>query len=522
MADFRFSSVTAAREWLKLQSASVVKRQLISAEDVAVLAEAYPEDVEVQHRAGSVLSQLGVLDTALRFLQRGLELRPGFHYSELEIAGVHVKAGRVDEAREWFKRAIRSRPKYAPTYLHAARLEMAQKRPHSALPFLQSALALEPTNTSVIHDAFRILIYSDQRVRALDLLRAGERHGALNETLQIELVRLLGQLGLYDELIALTAQLNPRPGSALAATADVEAGQATMARAYDMDSVISRAARRERSERWLHVPAVAQRLRAAIEAARPISLIRFGDGEARFLAHADQDLPYTLSPSHRSAIRNSIWSNWFGTRPDEEQQVRMGDLVRQVRGAIDSADILGVVTAKRLSYDRAHYGYLAYFDGLAEQSVQRRPGAFLTDAGVQKFLHEEDPFLRQMLAGVSWLGTLSPHPKLGERLRRHLGIVGGQDFNIPGEMRLPADDPNLLRGRGHFPARFDELMTALDVPFSGAVVLVAGGMLGKIYCARIRDRGGIAIDIGALADAWMGYATRPGQYVKTDLWRLPQ
>lgn len=522
MADLRFSSVSAAREWLRLQSASVVKRQLISAGDVEVLAEAYSEDVEVQHRAGSVLSQLGVLDTALRFLQRALELRPGFHYSEIEIAGIHVKAGRVDDAREWFRTAIRSRPKYAPTYLHAARLEMAQKRPQSALPFLQSALALEPANTNTIHDAFRILIYSDQRVRALDLLRAGERHGALNEKLQIELVRLLGQLGLYDELIALTAQLNPRPGTALAANVDEEAGHATMARAYDMDSVISRAARRERSERWLHAPAVAQRLRAAIEAARPISLVRFGDGEARFLAHADQDLPYALSPSHRRAIRNRIWSNWFGMNPDEEQQARMDDLVRQVRRAIDSADILGVVTAKRLSIDRAHYGYLAYFDGLAEQSVQRRPGAFLTDAGVQKFLHEADPFLRQMLAGVSWLGMLSPHPELGEKLRRHLGIIGGQDFNIPGEMRLPADDPNLVLGRGHFPTRFDELMASLDVPFRGAVVLVAGGLLGKIYCARIRERGGIAIDIGALADAWMGYATRPGQYVKTDLWRLPR
>jgi hypothetical protein len=46
------------------------------------------------------------------------------------------------------------------------------------------------------------------------------------------------------------------------------------------------------------------------------------------------------------------------------------------------------------------------------------------------------------------------------------------------------------------------------VPRPGAVFLVAGGLLGKIYCDRIRALGDIALDIGALADAWMGHNTR--------------
>jgi len=51
-------------------------------------------------------------------------------------------------------------------------------------------------------------------------------------------------------------------------------------------------------------------------------------------------------------------------------------------------------------------------------------------------------------------------------------------------------------------------MTELVVPRPGAVFLVAGGLLGKLYCARVRQLGGIALDIGAIADAWMGYNTR--------------
>ena len=51
-------------------------------------------------------------------------------------------------------------------------------------------------------------------------------------------------------------------------------------------------------------------------------------------------------------------------------------------------------------------------------------------------------------------------------------------------------------------------MGELEVPYRGAVFLVAGGLLGKIYCHRIRELGGIALDIGALADAWVGINTR--------------
>lgn len=51
-------------------------------------------------------------------------------------------------------------------------------------------------------------------------------------------------------------------------------------------------------------------------------------------------------------------------------------------------------------------------------------------------------------------------------------------------------------------------MREIEIPFRGACFVVAGGLLGKIYCERIRELGGIALDIGALADAWMGHDTR--------------
>ncbi len=53
-------------------------------------------------------------------------------------------------------------------------------------------------------------------------------------------------------------------------------------------------------------------------------------------------------------------------------------------------------------------------------------------------------------------------------------------------------------------------MTALDRPLNGKLFLVAGGILGKFYCGRIKGSGGVAIDVGSLVDMWMGAETRPG------------
>jgi hypothetical protein len=59
-------------------------------------------------------------------------------------------------------------------------------------------------------------------------------------------------------------------------------------------------------------------------------------------------------------------------------------------------------------------------------------------------------------------------------------------------------------------------MQDLSQPLAGELFLVAGGLLGKIYCDRIKRSGGVAIDIGSLIDAWLGAPTRPGFFTPQD------
>jgi hypothetical protein len=53
------------------------------------------------------------------------------------------------------------------------------------------------------------------------------------------------------------------------------------------------------------------------------------------------------------------------------------------------------------------------------------------------------------------------------------------------------------------------------------VFLVAAGILGASYCNRIKQLGGIAINIGSVADVWAGVVTRPYHTERyLDRWRL--
>lgn len=69
--------------------------------------------------------------------------------------------------------------------------------------------------------------------------------------------------------------------------------------------------------------------------------------------------------------------------------------------------------------------------------------------------------------------------------------------------------PHMRKDIGHFPAIYNQVHSEISPPYSGCVYLVAAGILSKGYCKAIRDRGGIAIDIGSVADVWMDFKSRP-------------
>jgi tetratricopeptide (TPR) repeat protein len=280
----------------------------------------------------------------------------------------------------------------------------------------------------------------------------------------------------------------------------VLAAQARAATSVDVAALVRDASAREASGDWLRLDQLGDFLAERIARAEPFSWIRLGDGEARFLMWQRPALRGTMQVQDARAVIDWIWRNWFGSGIDTVDPARLAALADAFDAAVAGADLLGVPTAGRLAHDAQHVGYLAALERYltTTPSDERR----FCDAFGHYALADAHPLFARLLKGLPFLGLIGPHPGMAGRLAERLGIPETAEWSIPGEQRL---------GRataGHFPDVYDHVMATLEVPFRGAVFLVAGGLLGKVYADRIKALGGIALDVGAIVDGWAGVNTR--------------
>jgi|GEM_PF-2341065 len=478
--------------------------------DIDSIVAAFSDRVNVLHKAGVIKQMLGRYDDALDLLHRALKVLPNFHYSEMELANTYRLMGRSHDALAWFEKAISSQPDYILAYLRAATLRRELGDARGSADILARAQAIEPANQEVAGELAVALIYLNRRADAVEALAPiVSRPGAAEEHITRFMV-LLTETGNYRRLLEFLPSLPASGSEHFRFHTDLLAGHARFALAANRSAVLAAATAREASPSWLSTPDVLDSLRAAVAARRPYSLIRLGDGEGRFLAYMDPATRRSLSEHDARTMVHSIWHNWFGEALATANPYDIARLNAATIRSIECADIIGLPAAARLTKDNLHFGYLAYLDGLIANIVQANPQCHLTDAFVSIQLHQLSPFLHDILTDAPFLGVIGPHDGLASRLASHHRIAATKTYLVPGERRLPT---HLLSGTGrHFPDRYMAILRELTIPQPGSIFLVAAGLLGKVYCNRVRELGGIAIDIGSVADAWMGYDTRPGQF----------
>jgi tetratricopeptide (TPR) repeat protein len=477
-------------------------------------------DVTTAHKIGVALKYCQRYEDALSYFNLALRILPSFQFSQIEIGSIHESLGQKEEALSWYLRAISSAPDYVPGYMFAARLEQQLGRNSRAVALLMRACEISPSNRAIQTMLAQFLVYQNARMDAIAVYERMISSGLAQDQDHISYLTLLNDTGAYEKIVAHCAAMNAAPASGLSDSVTRLLAHAKLARDLDRQAAISAAVAREADRRWKSPSAVSAEIRDAVRERRPFSMIRLGDGEARFLIYSCWKSGGSLNFDEAFATGDSIWRNWFGTslaRFDAEEVARLS---AAFGWSISTANVLGIPTAERLRRDFAHFGYLVSLVKAVAKSEPDGATPSLTDASINIELHRISPFYREFLGGLEFLGVVSPHPDLARLLGRYLGINQVASYVIPGEMRLP-ERPGLVRGNGHFPDRYKQLITELAIPYAGAVFLVAGGLLGKIYCAHIKRLGGIAIDIGAVADAWTGYATRPGQFEPRREWALP-
>jgi tetratricopeptide (TPR) repeat protein len=137
-----------------------------------------PRRPGVHFRLGRVLlarSQRGGSDgadeaEALKAFQQELAVDPTHASAAYEIGELHRKAGRLDNAREFFETALTHYPEFEEARVALGRTLVALSKPELAVPHLQKAIALNPSSEVAYYQlaqAYRALGDAPAQAKAL-------------------------------------------------------------------------------------------------------------------------------------------------------------------------------------------------------------------------------------------------------------------------------------------------------------------------------------------------------------------
>ncbi len=249
-------------------------------------------------------------------------------------------------------------------------------------------------------------------------------------------------------------------------------------------------------------------LRALAERA-PFLMIRIGDGEANLLRFAAHEGSFELK-----------WVNALFELHDN-QRLSIEDsrsIARDMRDAIASADVVGLRPLCPAPMDqhfnaisqtiengdmRGALGMIGAFSH-AERAVRNHElrHAVITSAWVHLTLLEH---LDRLLDAASRVIVITGREELAPLFSKKLGSRLVAFLAIP----LQASDQASTPRNPHYPARYRQVLEALQGDLSGTLVLVGAGIFGKKYCAVAKHHGAVALDLGSAFDVLAGVRTRP-------------
>jgi hypothetical protein len=263
---------------------------------------------------------------------------------------------------------------------------------------------------------------------------------------------------------------------------------------------------------------VAEFLRDRIANKTPSSLIRLGDADGNLLFTALGIYPELAAYNLAKISRIYFGSNSLMA----DHRCAFLDIVTE---AIASADLVGGPERGTIdkSFDTPHpdldvrgmcgmrgvYNYLAIETDLDTLSDLLWASTWFSRALM--------PHYFGLLEGQPYVGLITCYATLGDALREHSAIERTETILVP----MQASIAKLHTDIRHYPDAYAEAVRRIQPPYQGAVYLVAAGILSKSYCALIKERGGIAVDVGSVADVWMGRRSRPDVHQEfVDRWKI--
>jgi hypothetical protein len=234
----------------------------------------------------------------------------------------------------------------------------------------------------------------------------------------------------------------------------------------------------------------------AVDSRTPLAVVRFGEGEGRLLA-ADPGDDFSI----RVAGRKLHKQTGLAFPPGEVLKVRA-----LVTNALDQADIVGLRGSARFSDE--HREWMDLINRIyAERVVGGRRPAYVAHCLLH---HDVYDALPDLLGQERQLSVISCRD-LGPKLKADYGIADPAVYQIPSQY-VVRDVDDEYEARLHdvdiWPDFYRELRSGIEVRERGEIFLVGAGLFGKDLCIRVRDLGGIALDMGSTLDQMAGKVTR--------------
>lgn len=224
-----------------------------------------------------------------------------------------------------------------------------------------------------------------------------------------------------------------------------------------------------------------------------LSMVRLGDGEFIIIKYPK------FTPVARCKARINRWFDADKLTLKEVKTIR-----NLIYKACRNADILGVPSVR----ERRQYGKWKNFCKMCFNY-----NLFWSKQIYYHFYQVVNLDYRKILRHTDMIFCITCRD-IRKELERAFNVKV-KLFLIPPEKftyKRKGNNPgyNKYNGKPHYPDLYLDILKWIDSnPVKGRVCLIGAGGLGKYYCMRVKERGGIGLDIGALFDGWAGIKTRP-------------
>lgn len=246
-------------------------------------------------------------------------------------------------------------------------------------------------------------------------------------------------------------------------------------------------------------------IKQALSAGKPLSVVRIGDGEINLLSYG----AYSSTP----CLNHYVFEKYIASIKDSFKVDPLWMVILQdlLMGALIQADVIGVLGLWRprpptpekfvQAFLKDHRGYSGNWRGVDFMLSLANRGIFnnktLASAHLYFSLLEH---LHDILLLTKKVFIISDRKKVVKKLRQRYPNINFEHISIGKSTESSLrDKPDFLLS----------VYSILPEDMSGSLSLIGAGPWAEIYCTWIKQRGGVAVDIGSGFDLLDGEVTRP-------------